>query len=159
MNQAVQPRIFVDGNNVMGSRPDGWWRDRAGAARRIVAEIALLARNRKGVWTIVFDGPGPRGTEPSPEHLTVIHAGHGGRDSADDRIVELVGALPDRAMALVYTSDTALRARLHAMGAQVVGARALLKDIAAVPTSTTASPTSTSASTMPSSREGERSKN
>ena len=142
MNQAVQPRMFVDGNNVMGSRPDGWWRDRAGAARRIIAEIALLARNRKGVWTIVFDGPGPRGTEPSPEHLTVIHAGHGGRDSADDRIVELVGALPDRARALVYTSDAALRARLHAMGAQVVGARALLKDIAAVPTTTTASPTS-----------------
>ena len=53
----------------------------------------------------MFDGPGPRGTEPSPEHLTVIHAGHGGHDSADDRIVELVGALPDRSMALVYTSD------------------------------------------------------
>ena len=95
------------------------------------------------VWTIVFDGPGPCGTEPSPEYLTVIYAGHGVRDSADDRIVELVGALPDRAMALVYTSDAALRARLHAMGAQVVGARALLKDIAAVPTSTTASPKST----------------
>ena len=153
MNQAVQPQMFVDGNNVMRSRPDGWWRDRAGAARRIVAEIALLARNRKGVWTIVFDGPGPRGTEPSLEHLAVIHAGHGGRDSADDRIVELVGALPDRAMALVYTSDAALRTRLHAMGAQ-----ALLKDIAAVPTTTTASPTSTSASTTPSSREGERSR-
>ena len=70
----------------------------------------------------MFDGPGPRGTEPSPKHLTVIHAGHGGRDSADDRIVELVGALPARAMVLVYTSDAALRARLHAMGAQVVGA-------------------------------------
>ena len=110
MNQAVQPQMFVDGNNVMGSRPDGWWRDRAGAARRIVAEIALLARNRKGVWTVVFDGPGPCGTEPSPEYLTVIYAGHGGRDSADDRIVELVGALPGRAMALVYTSDAALRA-------------------------------------------------
>ena len=97
--------MFVDGNNVMGSRPDSWWRDRAGAARRIVAEIALPARNRKGVWTIVFDGPGPCGTEPSPEYLTVIYAGHGVRDSADDRIVELVGALPDRAMALVYTSN------------------------------------------------------
>ena len=50
----------------------------------------------------------------------------------DDRIVELVGALPNRALALVYTSDSALRARLHAMGAQVAGAQALLKDIAAV---------------------------
>ncbi len=44
----------------------------------------------------------------------------------------LVGALPDRALALVNTSDAALRARLHTMGVQVVGARALLKDIAAV---------------------------
>ena len=132
MNQAAQPRMFVDGNNVMGSRADGWWRDRAGAARRIVAEIALLARSRKGVLTIVFDGPGPRSTEPSLECLTVIHAGHGGGDSADERIVELVGALPDRTVALVYTSDAALRARLHAMGAQVAGARALLNGIAAV---------------------------
>ena len=132
MNQAAQPRLFVDGNNVMGSRADGWWRDRDGAARRITAEIALLARSRKGVWMVVFDGPEPHGTEPSPECLTVTHAGHGGRDSADDRIVELVGALPNRALALVYTSDSALRARLHAMGAQVAGAQALLKDIAAV---------------------------
>ena len=132
MNQAVQPRIFVDGNNVMGSRADGWWRDRTGAARRIVAEIALLAHVRRGVWTIVFDGPGPRDTEQSPECVTVIHAGHRGRNSADDRIVELVGALSDRATALVYTSDAELRARLHGIGAQVAGARALLKEIAAV---------------------------
>ena len=132
MNQEVQPRVFVDGNNVMGSRADGWWRDRAAAARRIVAEIALLAGSRGGVWTIVFDGPGPRDTAPSWECLTVVHAGHGGRDSADDRIVELVGALLDRTTALVYTSDAGLRSRVHAMGAQVAGAKALLKGIAAV---------------------------
>ena len=126
MNQAMQPRVFVDGNNVMGSRADGWWRDRGGAARRIAAEIALLARSRGGVWTIVFDGPGPRDTASSRECLTVVHAGHGGRDSADDRIVELVGALPDRTTALVYTSDAGLRSRVHAMGAQVAGAQALL---------------------------------
>ena len=56
----------------------------------------------------------------------MVHAGHGGRDSADDRIVELVGALPDRTTALVYTSDAGLRSRVHAMGAQVAGAQALL---------------------------------
>ena len=124
-------RMFVDGNNVMGSRADGWWRDRTGAARRLVAEIALLARVHEGVWTIVFDGAGPRDTEPSPECVTVIHAGRRGRNSADDRIVELVVALPDRATALVYTSDAGLRARLLAMGARVAGARTLLKDIEA----------------------------
>ena len=55
MTRAVQSRVFVDGNNVMGSRPDGWWRDRAGAARRIVAEIIPLALGHGDEWTIVFD--------------------------------------------------------------------------------------------------------
>ena len=56
MTQAVQHRVFVDGNNVMGSRPDGWWRNRAEAARRLIAEITPLALDHGGVWTIVFDG-------------------------------------------------------------------------------------------------------
>ena len=64
--------------------------------------------------------------------LTVVHAGHGHRDGADDRIVELVDALPKRSTSLVYTSDAELRARVVALGAQVAGARALLKKIAAV---------------------------
>ena len=122
--------VFVDGNNVMGSRPDGWWRNRAGAAQRLVAGIAPLAHG--GVWTIVFDGPGPHATDPPKTHLTIVHAGHRGGDGADDCIVEMVSALPDPAGALVYTSDARLRARLHALGARVAGARALLKDIEAV---------------------------
>ena len=132
MTQAVQPRVFVDGNNVMGSRPDGWWRDRAEAARRLVAEIAPLARARGNAWTIVFDGPVPRGVVPPQECLVVVHTGNRVRNGADDRIVELVGALPDRAPALVYTSDAGLRARVSALGAQVAGARVLLEDITAV---------------------------
>ena len=133
MNQTVQSTVFVDGNNVMGSRPDGWWRDRAKAARRLVAEITPLALGHGGVWTIVFDGPEPPGMAPPPGCLTLVHTGHGRRDGADDRIVELVHALPDRARSLVYTSDAKLRARVHALGAQVAGARALLNEIAAVP--------------------------
>ena len=132
MTQAVHPRVFVDGNNVMGSRPDGWWRDRAEAARRLVAEITPLALGRGGVWTIVFDGQVPSGMLPSRESLTVVHTAHGRRDGADDRIEELVDALPDRATSLVYTSDAKLRTRLQALGAQVAGARALLKEIASV---------------------------
>ena len=59
MTEAKQPAVFVDGNNVMGSRADGWWRNRAEAAERLVAEIAPLARDSEAAWTIVFDGPGP----------------------------------------------------------------------------------------------------
>ena len=132
MTQAAQSRVFVDGNNVMGSRPDGWWRDRAQAARRLVAEITPLALGHGGVWTIVFDGKEPPGMPPSPESLTVLHTGHHRRDGADDRIVELVHELRDPAAALVYTSDAKLRTRLKALGTQVVGSRTLLRQIATV---------------------------
>ena len=131
MTDAKQPAVFVDGNNVMGSRADGWWRNRAEAAERLVAEIAPLARDSEAAWTIVFDGPGPPGMAPPRECLTVVHTGHRRRNSADDRIVELVDALPDRKAVLVYTSDAGLRARVHALGAEVAGARTLLDEFAA----------------------------
>ena len=130
MTQPMHIAVFVDGNNVMGTRPDGWWRNRAEAAQRLAADIAPLARSRTGAWTIVFDGSEPRAMVQH-ECLTVIH-GHGARDGADDRIVELVGAVPDRETALVYTSDAGLRARIHALGARVAGARALLSENAAL---------------------------
>jgi len=61
----------------------------------------------------------------------VVHAGPARRDGADNRIVDLVEALPDPGAALVYTSDSGLRARVQALGAEVAGARALLDEIAA----------------------------
>ena len=120
----------MDGNNVMGSRPDGWWRDRTGAARRLVAEVIPLALGHGGVWTIVFDGMEPPRMPPSPECLIVVHTGHGRRDGADDRIVELVHERSDRAASLVYTSDAKLRTRVKALGTQVMGSGALLSQIA-----------------------------
>lgn len=132
MNPAVQPAVFVDGNNVMGSRPDGWWRDRAKAARRLVTEITPLALAHGGVWTIVFDGQVTPGKRSSPECLTVLHTGRGRRNGADDRIVELVRALPHRVTSLVYTSDAEMQDRVHMLGAQVAGARALLNEIGAL---------------------------
>ena len=114
----------------MGSRPDGWWRDRAGAARRLVAEIIPLALGHGGVWTIVFDGKEPPQMLASPECLIVVHTGHGRRDGADDRIVELVHERSDRAALLVYTSDAKLRTRVKALGTQVMGSGVLLSQIA-----------------------------
>jgi hypothetical protein len=52
--------IVVDVANVMGSRPDGWWRDRAGAAVRLHADIARLAASGRA---ILPDEPGKTGTE------------------------------------------------------------------------------------------------
>ena len=127
----LPPTAFVDGNNVMGSRADGWWRNRAEAAQRLVADIAVVACRQGGAWTIVFDGPEPPDMTPAQGCLSVIHTGHRRRDGADDCIVELVAVLPDPSAALVYTSDAGLRSRVHAFGARVSGARALLNEIAA----------------------------
>ena len=132
MIRAAQSRVFVHGNNVLGSRPDGWSRDRAEAARRLLAEIIPLALGHGGAWTIVFDGHEPPAMPPSPECLVVIHAGHGRRDGADDRIVKLVQEHPDQAAAMVYTSNAKLCTRVKALGTQVMGPRTLLRQLAAV---------------------------
>ena len=131
MTRTARSRIFVDGNNVMGSRPDGWWRDRAEAARRLVADVIPLAIRHGGEWTIVFDGKEPTDMPP-PECLTVIHTGHRRRDGADDWIADLVREHPDRAALLVYTSDARLRNRVKALGAHVMGSGALLRQLAPV---------------------------
>ena len=47
---------IVDGNNVMGSRPDGWWRDRRGAQRRLVERLETFAAARDEPVTVIFDG-------------------------------------------------------------------------------------------------------
>jgi hypothetical protein len=33
------PLLVIDAANVVGSRPDGWWKDRAGATRRLLASL------------------------------------------------------------------------------------------------------------------------
>lgn len=152
------PQAFVDGNNVMGSRPDGWWRDRAAAQRRLVADLEAAARGSGREWTLVFDGAppsrvrgkasAPPGAPPSrargedsappeeeagasPDGVRVEHAKRKGANAADDRIVELLEALPEGTDAVVYTSDRGLRERAVALGARVEGAGALLRRIAA----------------------------
>jgi|KBSSwiStaDraftv2_1062776.scaffolds.fasta_scaffold5648583_2 hypothetical protein len=50
----------VDGDNVVGSRPDGWWRDRAGAKRRLVERLERCPAARDVPVTVVFDGRAKR---------------------------------------------------------------------------------------------------
>ena len=50
---------IIDGNNVIGSRPDGWWRDREAATRRLVERLAAWAAAADGPVIVVFDGPLP----------------------------------------------------------------------------------------------------
>ncbi len=127
------PVILVDGTNVYGSRPDGWWRNRPEAARRLAAELDQLCRRTGLACTLVLD-PMPRhGESPaSTAHVTVVTAPRRGRDAADDTIVARVAALPDPTRAFVYTSDRRLSARLATLGARTAGASVLLSRIDSV---------------------------
>ena len=126
MNTAPR-RLIVDGNNVIGSRPDGWWRDRAGAARRLIGSLQELARRRGDRISVVLDGrPLPDFPEGVHDGVLVAYARRAGRDAADDRIVEEVAADRDPGSLVVVTSDRELAERVRALGARVEGARALL---------------------------------
>ena len=113
---------LVDGNNVMGSRPDGWWRDRTRAARSLVGDLALFAARENVPVTVVFDGAPFDVEVPGDAPLEVVFAARGGRDAADDEIARRVAAAADAAALRVVTSDAELARRVREHGAEVVPA-------------------------------------
>lgn len=115
---------IVDGNNVMGTRPDGWWRDRRAAMRRLVGELETFAARDGRPVTVLFDGaPFEAG---GGARVAVRFASRKGRDAADDDIVALVGRHPEPATLTVVTSDRGLAARVAPAGATIEGARTFL---------------------------------
>ena len=111
--------MVVDAANVVGSRPDGWWRDRAAAADRLVNDLRRLAWS--GEVVVVLEGAARAGVEPAAHGgLTVVHA----PGSGDDEIVRLVGSAletdPDASVTVV-TSDRELRRRVQELGAVTHG--------------------------------------
>jgi predicted RNA-binding protein with PIN domain len=115
-------RWLVDGMNVIGTRPDAWWRDRHAAMVRLVGELERWAASSGAEVTVVFEQP------PSPPIrstvIEVAHAPRPRRDSADDEIVRRLRAEAEPASIRVVTSDNWLSDRVHAVGASVEPAAA-----------------------------------
>ena len=117
------PLLVVDAANVVGSVPDGWWRDRAGATARLrddlvdVAEHGLPALPGPLDVVLVVEGKA-RPVESVPGVRVVAATGSG-----DDAIVDLVRANPPDRPCTVITADRALRHRVEALNATVLGPR------------------------------------
>jgi hypothetical protein len=111
--------LLVDAANVIGSRPTGWWRDRAGAARTFVAQVrAAVASGRISESVVIVLEGRARAGAPSglADGVTVLHAD----GSGDEMLVDTVAHTPEQAVVLV-SADQELRRRVEALGAGVVG--------------------------------------
>jgi predicted RNA-binding protein with PIN domain len=116
-------RWVVDASNVIGSRPDGWWRDRAGATERLLDDLGEFAERAQDEVLVVLDADPARLAERSWPGLEVVVAERRGRDAADDAIVARLERDADPGSVRVVTSDAGLADRVRALGASVEGAR------------------------------------
>ncbi|MBX7450346.1 NYN domain-containing protein [Mycolicibacterium sp. 3033] len=110
-------RWVVDGMNVIGSRPDGWWRDRHAAMTALVRALEAWVGADGVEVTVVFEQP-PRPPIGSAV-VTVAHAPAAAPDSADDEILRVVRAADRPGDLVVVTSDRRLADRVRSAGAGV----------------------------------------
>lgn len=140
MTATARPLLVVDGANVVGSVPDGWWRDRAGAAARLRDELAVIAGS--GLPAAIVRALGePVAGDPAwdrpPEVVLVVEGAARGlastpqvevvsaEDSGDDEIVAVVRERGLGRVCAVATADRGLIERVTALGAVIVGPRAV----------------------------------
>lgn len=126
------PVVLVDAANVVGSRPDGWWRDRAGAAARLVDRLQQLdgavlpalgphGGQQVGAVVVVLEGAARPGVAAGRRgFVEVLHAAGLG----DDALVDLA-----EAGTVLVTADRELAARARERGAEVAGPRWLLAQL------------------------------
>lgn len=122
------PLLVVDAANVVGSVPDGWWRDRAGATARLRDALVPIAANglpagppplRAGPVEVVLVVEGAARTVPGVEGVRVVAAS----GSGDDAIVAVVREEGRDRVCIVATADRELSMRVEAIGAGVIGPR------------------------------------
>lgn len=149
----VKPALVIDAANVVGAVPDGWWKDRVGAAERLYGRVAQSLRtvgfsddaDAAAAWgtgsaslrwfpetTFVVEGAARDiGSAVSVDDLSlqVVRAAGSGDDTIVDEVRRAIAA--GHATAVV-TSDRALRERVEAVGARAVSASWLLEQLPAV---------------------------
>jgi hypothetical protein len=118
------PLVIIDAANVVGSVPDGWWRDRAGATERLRDSLATLATDGlpgapEPPLEVVLVVEGRAGKVTGTDQVRVVAA----RGSGDDAIVDLVRTEGADRPTVVITADRELRNRVSALGASVLGPR------------------------------------
>jgi hypothetical protein len=120
--------LLVDAANVVGARPDGWWRDRAGATERLLGRLAvagpeLVAPDGGRVTDVVAVVEGQARDVRAPEGVRLVRA----EGSGDDAVVVCAAELDGQGTpVVVVTADRGLRARLPA-GTAVTGPGWLLE--------------------------------
>ena len=119
--------LVIDAANVIGSRPDGWWRDRAGAARRLQESLSAASLPYDKV-VLVLEGAARRGKPAGQKgRVLTVHA----TGSGDDAVVEEVKRqrAAGRHAVTVVTADKLLRERIESTGATAQGPRWLLNQL------------------------------
>jgi predicted RNA-binding protein with PIN domain len=113
-------RLIVDGMNVIGTRPDGWWRDRDAAMARLVDRLERWSASTGDDITVVFERK-PRPPLHSPL-VEIAHARKPGANAADNEIVRRVRDDEDPRSIRVVTSDHLLSDLVRGLGATVESA-------------------------------------
>ncbi|PRB65677.1 NUDIX domain-containing protein [Microbacterium sp. MYb45] len=131
----VRPVVVVDAANVVGSVPDGWWKDRAGAAERLRDELAGLTLPAADLeldgdrWfpdvSMVVEGQA-RGIESDSSMVAVVRAEAGGDDAI---VAEVERRIAERRFVVGVTSDRGLRERVDRAGAHLVRSAGWLRDL------------------------------
>lgn len=121
-------RLIVDGMNALGSRPDGWWRDRPRAMARLLGRLRPLAAAEGGIAVeVVFDGRPHERVRAAAAEIEVSFAGSGA-DAADREIAARVRASDRPQGVLVVSSDRRLVAAVKAAGGASLGSGAFLRE-------------------------------
>ena len=101
--------LVVDGANVVGSVPDGWWKDRPGAARRL-HERSLVADLAHDDVVLVLEGAAKAGVRAGRDgHVLTVHAA---RDGDSEIRARARSAMSSGARVVVVTADRALGANV-----------------------------------------------